>query len=154
MNIQNACFATLEEYRMEKFAEMRFSDELESLIEFTNDSIAQTPCGVYVWVIEGEIVRIGSSKEKLRSRIRGAGRWLQHRLQGTAKTKDEIRRQKELADALRWKKRLYKTGRHAEVWGRGGTIVRTPIGEINTYLAEENALLQRHKPALNNSHFR
>ncbi len=70
--------------------------------------------------------------------------------------RDQKRLEDELVDANRWLRWLGKgnNGKPAEIWGRSGTMVRTPVGEINTYLSEENVLLSRFKPPLNNSHYR
>jgi len=115
---------------------------------------ADADCAVYAWVIDGEIVRIGCCKSTLRRRIEGSAGWKERRLRGETRVRDQRRIEKELADAKRWLDRLGKGGKHADVWGRSGATVMTPVGEINTYLSEENALLSWFKPPFNNSHYR
>lgn len=145
---------TIRGYGMTKLATFEITMDCTSVITFVDEKSAAVPRGLYAWIIDGQIVRIGSSKNPLAMRIKSHGSWIEARLKDTFKVKDPKRRIKEIADAERWKKLLCGTGRVAEVWGREGTIVETPAGTINTYLAEENALLERHKPPLNNSHFR
>lgn len=137
-----------------KFAEFRILDDLTSELRLSDHDTADEERAIYAWVIDGEIVRIGCCQSTLRKRISDAARWMELRLLKTSRVKDEKRRAKEYKDAKRWKCRLWKTDKFAEIWGRGGTIVDTPIGKINIYLAEENALLQKFKPPLNNSYQR
>ncbi len=75
-------------------------------------------------------------------------------MQGTARISDPGTKEKETDDAKRWALRLKDANAVAEVYGRSGTIVTTPLGEINVYLSEENWLLEQFKPPLNNSYFR
>ncbi len=143
----------LHSYQFVPFAEMSLHNN-HAIMKITNSQIAQQVKGIYAWVYDEEIVRIGSSKDSLEKRILGHGRWIEMRLQGITKVSNPERVQKELADAQRWRSLLENEGSKATVWGRSGTIVTSPIGELNIYLAEENKLLERHKPPLNNSFFR
>jgi len=144
----------LKKYAMRPFAIMRLVNGNECQVEITDDNGADIERGIYAWVIGGQIARIGSNKNTLRSRTMGTGRWITMRLQKITKVSNPNRVKAEYEDAMRWKTMLDTNGLAAETWGRVGTIVTTPVGDLNTYLAEENLLLERHKPPLNNSHFR
>jgi len=136
-----------------KFAEMTIRNDAAA-VNFIDEPTAAATCAIYCWIIDGEIVRIGSSKQSLKKRIIGTGRWIETRLQGTARISDPGTKEKETDDAKRWALRLKDANAVAEVYGRSGTIVTTPLGEINVYLSEENWLLEQFKPPLNNSYFR
>lgn len=75
-------------------------------------------------------------------------------MNGTAKIADPKALEKKTADANRWRDRLAPDGAEAVIWGRGGTVVRTPVGLVNVFLAEEHYLLARHMPPLNVGKFR
>lgn len=143
----------LKKVGFKKFAKFQIQDDLTSKLKFLDNNTADEKRAIYAWVIDGKIVRIGCCQSTLRERISVAARWMELRLLGKSKVKNEIRRAKELKDAKRWENILWEKGKFAEVWGRGGTIADTPVGKINIYLAEENVLLQKFKPPLNNSHF-
>lgn len=141
-------------YGMVRFAEFRLDDDLSAVLTITDSETAARAGAIYAWLIDEKIVRLGSCQSTLDRRMRDAAKWLQSRLRGTVRTTNEVRRRRELVDAQRWKIRLHRTQKFAEVWGRQGTMVPTPLGEINAYLSEENWLLKTLKPPLNNSHYR
>jgi hypothetical protein len=143
----------LEAYGMAKFGELRLAGNTLA-VSFTDDRMAEVARGIYAWVIDRKIVRIGSSRAPLRNRTNDHAKWIERRLCGLAKISDPKKLQGQLQDALRWKTAMETCGSYAEVWGRQGTVVDSPLGPINIYLAEENFLLERHRPPFNNSHFR
>jgi len=128
--------------------------DFNTTLKILNKNIAETDKAIYAWTANNEIVRIGTSTSTLEKRISSAARWIEVRLKDTVGTKNPQRREKEYKDALRWKQILIDQKAEMFVWGRQGTIVKTPVGSFSAYLAEENILLSRHKPILNNSHFR
>ena len=140
-------------FGLTKFAEMTIRNDAATVI-VTNESVAAVSCAIYCWVIGEEIVRIGSSNQPLRSRVIGTGRWIEARLRGTAQISNPLKLAKEIEDARRWADRLKEPNLIAEVYGRRGTIAATPLGDICLYLSEENWLLEKFRPPLNNSHFR
>jgi hypothetical protein len=115
--------------------------------------VADQSCGLYIWLIEDEIVRIGSSKAPLIDRMKSHSRWIELRLTGQCRVSDPKKLARQTEDARRWQQAL-SGGKRATAWARQGTMVESPVGYINTYLAEENVLLERYKPRFNNSHFR
>lgn len=136
-----------------KFGELKLFENSLS-VTFTDPLIAGTEKGVYAWILGGEIVRIGASQAPLQQRAKLHGRWIEARLQGAARISNARKLESQTDEARRWKEALAKHDGYAEVWGRQGTIVQTPMGPLNVYLAEENFLLQRYKPIFNNSYFR
>jgi len=147
-------YATVESYGFVKLASLGLSPDGEASISILDPSLCASPKGIYAWIIGDVLARIGSTQAPLADRARQQGRWITLRLQNKSKLKNMQRRERELADALRWKALLDANAGQGEMWGRPGTVVTTPVGEISTYLAEENVLLRRHRPPLNNSHFR
>lgn len=145
--------AVLEKYGMRPFAEFSITEDGRTSVSFSNDEIASCGKAIYAWIIDDQIVRIGSSRASLRSRINGHSRWIEIRLLGTCKLKNELRLGGQIEEARRWHEALMGN-KVAVVWGRAGTVVETPTGALNCYLSEENSLLERHKPRFNNSHFR
>ena len=101
---------------------------------------------IYAFVIGDEIVRIGSSKAPLLSRLKSWERDVTKRLMG----KDSSTPQWE-ADGWRTRLAAHQTG---QLFARRGTTVRTPVGEFPVYLDEESVLIGRHLPPLNGSKHR
>lgn len=143
----------LEQYGFVPFGKFGIAQTGESTLQFIDEAVADYRRGIYTWVIDKEIVRIGASKNPLRARAKQHSRWIEMRLLGIAKITDEKKLAKQTEEAKRWQAAL-TNGRSAIIWGRRGTIVKTPVGELNTYLAEENALLEAYRPKFNNSFFR
>ncbi len=107
--------------------------------------IEQVRC-IYAFVIDGKIVRIGSSKAPLKKRMAS---W---RSEVTKALKGE-RSQTPIAEASKWKE-LLSESKCAELFARQGSTVATPVGEIITYLDEESVLIGRYSPVLNRSKHR
>ena len=94
-------------------------------------------CAIYAFLIGDEIVRIGSSKSPLRSRFRAWQNDVSRALAG-----EKSPTPTEQAEEFR---ALLKANAGA-VFARPGTVLWSPIGEFNAYLAEEKALIERHLP--------
>ena len=128
--------AAIKSYGMMPVA--RFRVEGDSFqIEITDAGLAQEERCIYAFVIGDDIVRIGSSKAKLATRL---GAWrrdvsaaFQNRRSPTSQN-----------EADGWKAALGNT--EGMIFARTGTIVITPVGEISAYLDEECVLIARHRP--------
>ncbi len=116
------------------------------VIDLSDASANSLTCCIYAFLVGDEIVRIGSSKAMLGSRLRAWQRDVTAALQGVAWRTPA-------SEAEGWRSRLIP-GVRGVLWAREGTIIDTPIGQINAYLSEESALIGRHLPALNNSKHR
>jgi hypothetical protein len=97
---------------------------------------------VYAFVFGDIIQRIGSSKSTFSSRMASFSKSVTRRWDG-----DENSDTPE-GEAREWTRLLDVHG-SGTVWARCGHVVQTPLGSINAYLAEENALLARWKPPQN-----
>lgn len=100
---------------------------------------------VYAFVIEGEIVRIGSSKNVFRTRLASWQRDVSRALRGERSPTPDW-------EAQEWKKRLAHS--YGVIFARQGTEVTTPIGTFRAYLDEESVLIGRHRPPLNRNKHR
>ena len=94
---------------------------------------------IYIHTIDGEILRVGSSKNELKHRMRSwerdVTRSLNNEESGTP-----------ILEGQEWNKLLKnKTG---ILYGRQGTVIKTPVGEINIYLSEESYLIGKHQPIM------
>ncbi len=116
---------------------------------------ASTDRALYFWAINDEIMRVGSSKSTLLSRTKQTVGWLNGFLNGTARRKSAEQRAKQLADAKNWQRFIGSSPTKTAIcFGRRGSMVQTPMGKINSYLSEENWLIERLQPPLNRSKFR
>jgi hypothetical protein len=126
--------ATLLSYGLKPIGTLRI---VNGAFKIDITELGEAKCCVYAFVVGDEIVRVGSSKDRLAKRFR---RWesdVTNALQG-------LKSDTPPEEAKGWKDLLSKAvGR---VFARPGTLVTTPVGEINTYLAEETALIAKHTP--------
>jgi hypothetical protein len=111
------------------------------VVTITDDIIANTERCIYAFLVGGEILRIGKSKEKLRVRLREWQRDVSNAFSGVSfkKTPQD--------EANIWREMLAQHG-SGQLFAREGTLVTTPIGEINAYVAEEEHLIESHRPRL------
>lgn len=100
------------------------------------DALGLQEC-IYAFVIQDEIVRVGSSKAPFKSRLRSWQRHVSLALCGQV-SKTPFAQAQAFRDLLRETQGI--------VFARNRTVVDTPIGEISAYLAEEKVLIERHKP--------
>lgn len=110
------------------------------------DDAARWEKCIYVIVIGGEIVRVGSCKGPLRKRIRSYRGYI-----GRSLERGGVGTQTPLWKAEAWRDRLVAAGGEGQVWARQGTVVETPVARLNIFLAEEAALIERYRPPLNRS---
>jgi hypothetical protein len=112
-------------------------------ITVTDDEAAERTGSIYAFVIDGEIVRVGSSAGLLKKRFRQWERDVSIALAGG-------RSSTPLDEAARWREAL-KPGADGAVYARRGTEVTTTVGTFTTHLDEERILIARLKPRLNRS---
>jgi len=94
---------------------------------------------IYAYVVGEEIVRIGSCKSTLNVRMQSWQRDVSKALRGSKSPTPQ-------EEAATWRELL--ADHEGQIYARQGTIVETPVGRISVYLAEEAALIARHKPRL------
>jgi len=93
---------------------------------------------IYAFVIGGEILRVGSSKGKLKTRLRAWQNDVSNALL-------ERSFRTPAAEAAIWKAALEEHG-SGLLFARAGTVAHTPVGEFNLYMLEESALIGRYSP--------
>jgi hypothetical protein len=96
---------------------------------------------IYAFLVGDEVKRIGSSKAPLCKRLREWECDVTRALRGR-------RSRPSAREAVMWSECL-QTHRVGEIYARIGTVVTTPVGALNTYLAEESALIGKHRPPMN-----
>jgi len=132
-------------YGLKRVASVLLKEE-KFVIEVEDETAVKLEKTVYAFVINGEFVRIGSSKAPLIKRLRSWERDVTRRLQGKESSTPDW-------EANEWRSRLekYKEG---VVYARQGTEITTPVGTFPVYLDEESILIGRHLPPLNRSKHR
>ncbi len=129
-------------YGLAPFATVRL-DRDSFLIEIADHEIASREKSIYAFVIGDEIVRIGSSKAVLASRMRSWQRDVSGALSGRKTSTPPW-------EAEAWRE-LLTTHPVGTVYARIGTVVETPVGTFSAYLDEESLLIGRYRPPLNRS---
>lgn len=135
----------LTSYGLRRFAQVSIEDD-RFTIAVEKADIGENEKSVYAFVVDDEIVRIGSSKARLSSRMNVWQRDVSLALQG-------LRSSTPLSEAEAWRD-LLRDGRVGTVYARRGTTVTTPVGTFCAYLDEESLLIGRHQPRLNRSKHR
>ena len=100
---------------------------------------------IYIHTIDNEIIRVGSSKNKLKIRMKSWERDVSKSLNG------------EKSSTPLWESKMWDNLLKDKVgilFGRKGTIVSTPVGEFNSYLSEESFLIGKFLPKMNRSKHR
>lgn len=133
---------TLAGYGFQKVADVDLSDG-SFRISFVVASASSWVCSVYAFVINDEIIRIGSSKGLLRDRMRSWEKTVTASFNGQYKPTPK-------EESNLWRRELEQHG-HGAVWAREGTRFVTPISNapISGYQDEESELIARHMPRLN-----
>lgn len=107
--------------------------------------IATRKFGVYVFVIGGEVVRVGETSKELGKRMEDYEKCVTH----TLCYPFSVRRSgTPVWEAIGWWNRLsdHEPGR---VYGKEGAIINSNIGAMNVYKAEEFSLIAQYDPPLN-----
>ena len=100
---------------------------------------------IYIHTIDNEIIRVGSSKNKLKIRMKSWERDVSKSLNG------------EKSSTPLWESKMWDNllkDKIGILFGRKGTIVSTPVGEFNSYLSEESFLIGKFLPKMNRSKHR
>jgi len=113
------------------------------LVTVTDNETVELAGCIYAYVIDGEIVRIGSSAGQLKNRLKAWRRDVSMALAG-GKSSTPI------DEACKWRAAL-KPGSEGALYARRGTEVTTPVGTFTTHLDEERMLIARLRPKLNRS---
>jgi hypothetical protein len=135
----------LQEYGLKCVGTVELVDGI-FVITFDEGDAKKLETCIYAFLVGDEIIRFGSSKRRLGTRMREYERHLSAALCGqkSSASPDE---------AKQWAERL-APGIKGTLWARGGTVIVTPVGELNVYLAEESHLIGLHLPKLNRSKHR
>jgi len=120
----------LRRYGLFPVARFRIQDR-KLQIEFTNLKITELPECIYAFFIGGKVVRIGSSKARLKYRLRNYERHITHALNGRKSPTPA-------QEARKWKK---LAGRPGAIYARQGTEVKTRLGKFRAYMDEESILI-------------
>ena len=100
---------------------------------------------IYIHTIEDEIIRVGSSKNKLKSRMLSWERDVSKSLKGQKSSTP-------LWEGEIWNKIL--KNKVGTFYAREGTTIITPCGKMNSYLTEESYLIGKFLPKMNRSKHR
>lgn len=111
--------------------------------EFTE--MGSAVLGVYVFVINREIVRVGHTSRSFRTRMKGYVKDVSWALQNPDK---ERKNGTPNWEAAGWKERLLNHG-PGVVYAKQSDIVRTNVGCLGLSESEERALIARYNPPLN-----
>lgn len=135
----------LRSYGLRPFASVSVVED-RFVIVIEDADLGATEKSIYAFAVEGEIVRIGSSKSRLGQRMRTWERDVSRALQGLPSSTPAW-------EAEAWRE-LLGQGRVGIIYARPGTTVTTPVGTFCAYLDEESLLIGRHLPRLNRSKHR
>jgi len=120
-------------------------EKRQYIIEMTNDDCLDWIESIYVHTLDDEIIRIGSSKNKLKLRFRSWER-------GVTKALEFKNSSTPMSEAIQWERML--KNKKGILYAKKGDMVQTSVGEINTYLSEESYLIGKHLPKMNRSKHR
>ena len=138
--------STLKTYGFTPVGDVRILDDSRFQIAFNhNDAEHWTNC-IYVFAINDEIVRIGSTQQSLRARMKNWQKNVTDALHGRKSQTPE-------KEASLWRQELSDFG-SGRLWARKGTNFTSEIlhGEMSAHESEEKALIRRHMPRLNRSY--
>jgi hypothetical protein len=132
----------LNAYGMRQVARF-FLREDAFIIEIKDCAAVELPLSIYAFVIDDEIVRVGSSSVPLRDRLDRWQRDITAAIRGRRSSTPSY-------EAAAWKRRLEDFG-EGHVFSRQAQEVSSPIGRFRTLLDEERVLIERHRPPMNRS---
>jgi hypothetical protein len=133
---------TLTRYGLKRIAEFRIELNTFRIVCY-DQTASRWERSIYAFVINDEIIRIGSSKHALGKRLRAFERDITAALNGhyhpTPKSESDL-----------WKSEL-REHRRGSVWARPGTLFVSPMRRkpISGYQDEESELIALHMPRLN-----
>lgn len=134
-------------YQFKRIGRITSPEPLKFSVDINvSDALSWEKC-VYIFIFNGEVVRVGSSKGALGKRMRQWSRDVTnafHRLNGINAPK---------SNTPDWEARgwldLIQSHGGGEVYARKATTVTTPVGTFEAYMDEESVLINRHKPPMN-----
>lgn len=140
---------TLSSYGFSRVARWQRRDDRFCIFERQDDIMQQVGC-VYAFVINDEIVRIGSSKGTLENRMNSWQKDVSKAFENDFFTPNGRARSTKEDEIKLWIDVLaaYQVG---DVWARQGTPFKSPISEtvLHAYQDEESFLIARHQPRFN-----
>jgi hypothetical protein len=128
-------------YGLIHVGEIDLPDEQTFAIRLVQQEAGDWQKAIYAFLVGNQIMRIGSSKGRLRSRFNAWNRDVSNRLRGRESSTPEW-------EAAEWRERLQEHG-GGEVFARTATLVTTPVGTFPAYMDEESVLINRYHPPLN-----
>lgn len=131
----------LEAYGFAPLGRVRI-DRNDFIIEIVDPELASQTMCLYAFLVSDEIVRIGSSKAPLSSRMRSWQRDVSGALAGR-------RTSTPTSEAAGWRSLL--SSAEGSIFARRGTEVTTQVGTFNAYMAEESYLIGLYRPRQNRS---
>jgi hypothetical protein len=131
--------AKLREYALRPVGTARIRDNIFVIEIIDHEIFAQSRC-LYAFLVDDEIVRVGSTQNRLRVRMRQWERDVSRALQGL---KSPTRQE----EAKAWRELLHGD-KYARIFARMGTVAYTGVGPLNTFRIEEEALIGEFQPRL------
>ncbi|MGA3011298.1 MAG: hypothetical protein ABSD72_13655 [Terracidiphilus sp.] len=124
--------AKLTEYGLVPVATCCIEDQKLKIVVTDREAVKLEKC-IYAFLIDGKVVRIGSSKAPLEKRLKSYERDISNALAGKKSPAPAD-------EADLWLKKL-PAGTSGTIYARPGTEVTTPIGKFPAYLDEESILI-------------
>ena len=140
--------ALMDAYQFVQIGSITAPDPSTFSVEIELEEALTWEKSVYIFLINDEIVRIGSSKGPLKKRMQ---RWQQDVTNALRKMSglDTKKTPTKEEEANEWLK-LLKLHGQGKIYARQATVVTTPVGKFRAYMDEESILINRHKPRLCN----
>ena len=110
------------------------------IIDIEDEQLAKQEMCIYAFMVDGQPVHIGSSEGMLKQCMAS---W-QHNV---SRSLGGEKSPTPADEAASWREYL-ADGREGVVLARVGTIVKTPMCRVNTFLAEASELIEQHQPPL------
>jgi hypothetical protein len=126
------------EYGLRPAGSIRIIDD-NFIVEFIDSNLAAQSRCIYAFLVEDEVIRVGSSQNPLRNRMKQWQRDVSKALKGLP---SHTRPQ----EAAVWRDVL--TGTYGRIFARMGMVAFSPFGELNIFQVEEAALIAKFQPRL------
>ena len=126
--------ADLKKYGLKPVARVHIAGRRFVIDNKDPDKVKREEC-IYAFLIGGKVVRVGSSKAPLDSRLKNYERHITHALKGEKSPTPA-------SEAKKWRRSL-PAGREGIIYARRGKKVTTPIGTFRIYMDEESILIGR-----------
>jgi hypothetical protein len=114
------------------------------VVELIDTSLAAQAQCIYAFLVEDEVVRVGSSQNSLRSRML---QWQRDEWQrDVSKALKGLPSNTRPEEAAIWRELL--TGSYGRIFARMGIFAHSPLGTLNIFQVEEAALIAKFQPRL------